>query len=121
MGAAVDDEEVSKNAQDIIDDSTNRGTVKSAYGQAIEDEVIRFYNLNNPADNVLEPLPFYPYDFFYEIYPFFEQDSALGQDGYQTSPQIQLPKNYTQINVQNRIQPIYDADALEGTDFWPMQ
>ena len=36
MGAAVDDEEVSKNPLDISSDSTNANTVKSAYGKAIE-------------------------------------------------------------------------------------
>jgi hypothetical protein len=48
LGAAVDDEEVSKYPQDILDDLTNWGTLKSDYGVAIEEEVVKFYNLFNP-------------------------------------------------------------------------
>ena len=47
MGAAVDNEEVSKNPRDIISDRTNWDSAKSNYGNAIEDEVIHFYNLYN--------------------------------------------------------------------------
>ncbi len=50
MGAAVDDEEVSKNPLDIDGDAT----IKRAYGKAIQEEVVRFYNLYNPQDNVLQ-------------------------------------------------------------------
>jgi pimeloyl-ACP methyl ester carboxylesterase len=117
MGAAVDDEEVSKNPFDITKDTTNSNTVKSAYGEAIQEEVIIFYNLNNPEDNVLQPLPFYPIDLFYQIYPKFDKDLALGQSGYQRSPNIVLPKNYVQINVQDEIKAIPDTDAIEGWDF----
>lgn len=47
MGAAVDNEEVSKDPNDILTDTTNSDTnkIKSAFGEAIENEVIRFYNL----------------------------------------------------------------------------
>jgi hypothetical protein len=45
LGAAVDNEEVSKNPQDILSDQTNWGSVKSNYGEAIEKEVGKFYNL----------------------------------------------------------------------------
>jgi hypothetical protein len=117
MGAAVDDEEVSKNPLDISDETSNVNTVKFAYGEPIQEEVVRFYNLFNPEDNVLQPHPFYPVDIIYEVYPFFENDAALGQSGYQTSPNITLPKNYVQINVQDQIRAIHDADAIEGEDF----
>jgi hypothetical protein len=61
MGAAVDDEEVSKNIQNIFNDQTNQGTVKTtAYGEAIPEEVTKFYNLYNPQDNMLQQLPFTP-------------------------------------------------------------
>lgn len=65
MGAAVDDEEVSS---DPIEDFNNPGWgpswripyyytgdgVKSPYGNAIAEEVVSFYNLINPEDNVLQ-------------------------------------------------------------------
>ena len=41
------------------------------YGNAIQDEVIKFYNLYNPEDNILQ-----------FVYPVFE-DTALGKDGSQ--------------------------------------
>jgi hypothetical protein len=55
MGAAVDDEEVSKNPQDILGDLTNWGTAKSDYGEAIQEEVVKFYNLYNTKDKLLGP------------------------------------------------------------------
>jgi hypothetical protein len=44
LGAAVDDEEVSTNPIDILNDPTNLGTPKSDYGQAIEVVVTNFTN-----------------------------------------------------------------------------
>ncbi|MGH9982452.1 MAG: DUF726 domain-containing protein [Nitrososphaeraceae archaeon] len=88
MGAAVDNEEVS---MDPIDPYSNPSPwwwvagctvdttgVKKAYGDAIQQKVINFYNLVNSRDNVLE-----------FIYPCYEGgDRALGQDGKQDSPLI---------------------------------
>ena len=56
MGAAVDDDEVSKNAVDV----TNSDRIKVPYGEAIEEEVIKFYNLVNSEDHVLRPGLIYP-------------------------------------------------------------
>ena len=112
MGAAVDDEEVSKNPLDIDGDAT----IKHAYGKAIQEEVVRFYNLYNPKDNVLQPQPFLLYGHIYQIYPFFESDLALGQSGRDTtiSTQDQVTKPpYYEINVQNQILAIRNADAME--------
>ena len=105
MGAAVDDEEVSKNPLDISSDPTNANTVKSAYGKAIEGEVVRFYNLFDPEDNVLQ-----------FIYPFYEgKDTALGQHGMQQNikqiDKVTTPPYYD-INVQNEIEPGQDADGI---------
>jgi hypothetical protein len=114
MGAAVDDEEVSKNPSDI----TGNTTIKSAYGNVIQGEVIRFYNLYNPEDNMLEPLPFYPSNIFYEIYPFFEQDSALGQAGTQQDIQVMdkvTTPPYYDIDIKNQIEPGTDADGIEDS------
>jgi pimeloyl-ACP methyl ester carboxylesterase len=116
MGAAVDNEEVSKNPQDILSDQTNWGTVKSDYGEAIEEEAVKFYNLYNSKDKVLGPNsvnPFSPY----QIYPSFEGDLALGQNGSQTSPKISLPtKNYVDINVTKEIPFDNDADGNGNCD-----
>ena len=55
LGAAVDDEEVSTNPIDILNDPTNLGTPKSDYGQAIEVVVTNFTNFFSSKDNTLEP------------------------------------------------------------------
>ena len=44
---------IQKNPLDITSDSTNVNAVKSAYEKDIENE-IRFYNMFNPDDNLLE-------------------------------------------------------------------
>ena len=120
MGAAVDNEEVSKNQQDIVNDATNLDTVKTiAYGQAIQEEVVQFYNLYNPEDSIFKPNPIYPF-FPFQIYPSYEGDWALGQSGYQVVPydiRLSLPVNYIQINVQNEIPPICDGDGDHKPDF----
>jgi pimeloyl-ACP methyl ester carboxylesterase len=116
MGAAVDDEEVTKDPKNILSDFTNWGTVKSDYGTAIEKVVVNFYNLHNPEDYIFEPnvTP------AYEIYPAFEGDSALGQSGYQTLPwniNSSLPNNYHQINVEKEIPANDDADGDGKCDY----
>lgn len=114
LGAAVDNEEISKNQLDITNDWTNWNSVKTiAYGNAIEKQVIDFYNLYSSEDNVYQPnfiFPFFPY----QIYPSLEGDWGLGQSGYQTIPYdiaLSLPKNYNQINVQNELPPLCDSDG----------
>ena len=107
LGAAVDNEEVTMNPGDILVDKTNWGSPKSDYGGAIQEEVVRFYNLYNPKDNVFEL-----------IYPLFEGDFALGQSGYQKLPYpITFPKNYEDIDVTDQIKAIHDADGIEADVF----
>ena len=107
LGAAVDNEEVTMNRGDILVDKTNWGSPKSDYGGAIQEEVVRFYNLYNPKDNVFEL-----------IYPLFEGDFALGQSGYQKLPYpITFPKNYEDIDVTDQIKAIHDADGIEADVF----
>jgi len=111
MGAAVDNEEVSKDPQDILNDQTNWGTVKSDYGEDIQHEVVEFYNLHNPHDKVLGPNPINPFSPL-QIYPSFEGDLALGQNGSQIFPKISLPTNYVDIEVQKEEIPFnIDADG----------
>jgi hypothetical protein len=119
LGAAVDNEEISKNQLDITNDWTNWNSVKTtAYGNAIENQVIDFYNLYSSEDNIYQPnfiFPFFPY----QIYPSVEGDWALGQSGYQTIPYdiaLSLPKNYNQINVQNELAPLCDSDGDNKID-----
>ena len=119
MGAAVDNEEVSMDPRDISDDKTNWGSPKSDYGEAIQEEVVDFYNLYSAKDNVLEPYPA-PY---FGIYPSFEGDQALGQSGKQTFlTAITTPKNYTEANVESQIPEnsginMTDADGDHVCDF----
>ena len=107
LGATVDDEEVTLNPGDILVDRTNWGSPKSDYGGAIQEEVVRFYNLYNPKDNVFE-----------SIYPLFEGDFALGQSGHQILPYtITFPTNYEDISVTDQIKAIHDADGIEADVF----
>ena len=52
MGAAVDNEEVSKNLADVFD--SNYDDTKFAFGGSIERTVSKFYNLVNSEDDILE-------------------------------------------------------------------
>lgn len=121
LGAAVDDEEVSINPQDVLIDQTNWGTPKSDYGQAIEATVTNFTNSFSSKDNLLEPNlenPYYPF----QIYPSFETDRALGQSGYQKVPYDinitkSLPDNYDEKDVKEQLPLNSDADGNEQCDF----
>jgi hypothetical protein len=115
LGAAVDDEEISKYPGEVLYDLTNWGTLKSDYGKAIEEEVISFNNYFNPSDKVLGPNSTFPHTPF-QIYPSFEGDMALGFNGSQSHPEITLPKNYVQVNITDEIKNISDADGMVGED-----
>ena len=115
LGAAVDDEEVSKNILYIVKNPTSLFElpewfdpygVKSAYGKAIEDVVLRFYNLYDPQDKALgDP----------KLYQFYDQDRPLGLDGAQRG--IAVPSKYIQINVQDKTAPLCDANGDARPDF----
>ena len=66
--------------------------------------------MNDREDNVLQI-----------FYPFSESDHALGQSGFQTSPNITLPKNYEEVDVKDEIKAFFDADAINGTDMGVIQ
>jgi hypothetical protein len=109
MGAAVDDEEVAQSPSYIIDNPSalldinewyDAYGIKSAYGNAIEEEVVKFYNLFDPQDNALQ-LP--------TLYGFYEQDSALGLQGAQSD--ILPISNYLDVDVQDEIAFIKDANG----------
>jgi hypothetical protein len=130
MGAAVDNEEISRNPSDTGDSPNDDAIV---YGQAIEEEVAHFYNLYNPEDDALEPGYFnsWYFDCYFNYseyqpiyYPCFEQDFALGQGGMQTTiSDVDIPQNYVDIPVGQEILNIIDADAdgacdLSYRNFW---
>ena len=100
LGAAVDSNEVSKNSFNI------GSNFQDTYGNAIQDEVIRFYNLHNSEDNI-----------FQFVYPIFE-DTALGKDGRQQDIEeiykVTRPPYYD-INIKYEIAAIPNADAIEDT------
>jgi hypothetical protein len=117
MGAAVDDEEVSMDSIKLYNNPgwgigplgcyppyyyEENNNIKFPYGNAIRDEVFRFYNLINTEDNVLQ---------FY--YPCYEgSDNALGNNGKQMDPEIvRTPSNYLDINIRDEIIDNIDADA----------
>jgi hypothetical protein len=91
MGAAVDNEEVSKRSSDT--DNANDDRI---YGGAIERQLIKTYNLFNPEDNLLQPERF-PYTYYSQ----YEHDNALGNNGAQ--PRISQPTNYIDRNALNEI------------------
>ena len=109
MGAAVDDEEVSKNPNDNQDSNHDDGIV---YGDAIEKHVKKFYNLFNPNDDLLRrdrlPYTYYPN-------PIYEGDTALGNLGIDSRVKlIDRPQNYTDLNVQNEIPKITTIDLTDA-------
>jgi hypothetical protein len=113
MGAAVDDEEVSKDLSYILKNPAivnNKEEwydvfgIKSAYGKAIENVTSHFYNLFDPKDKALLNI-YMKKD---------ENDTALGLNGHQKN--ITIPSNYNQKNVQNEILALYDADGDNKTD-----
>lgn len=112
MGAAVDDEKISKNQFDIDHGLFDDGKV---YGTAIERNVVKFYNLYNPEDDLLERVDQIEErtDDQPRFYPRFEIDDALGSLGMQQASidERDIPSNYEEQNVQNEILAIADADA----------
>jgi pimeloyl-ACP methyl ester carboxylesterase len=116
LGAAVDDEEVSKNIMYIVKNPSSLlfnplgwfdpYGIKSAYGKAMEDVVMRFYNLYDPQDKLLgNP----------QLYQFYDQDRPLGLDGAQTD--IAKPSNYNQTDVEDKTAPLCDANGDGRPDY----
>ena len=109
LGPAVDDEEVSKNIVYILKNPSSLFDtsewfdpygVKSAYGKAIENVVVKFNNLYNPKDKVLGG-PF--------LYKFYDQDNPLGLEGRQK--ETAKPSNYIETDVENYLAPLCDANG----------
>jgi hypothetical protein len=108
IGAAADNEKISKNPTDADNSSPSDNGV--VYGMDIEKHVTAFHNLFDPEDNYLQSgrIPFY--------YPFYENDSALGYMGVDpTITIVDLPQNYSQKDVQNELPEHHDID-IDFTD-----
>ena len=85
-----------KNPLDVSNDP-----VKFAYGNAIEAEVTRFYNLLDRQDNILQ-----------FVYTYFEDSQALGNNGKQVGIDEVSTPPYYDIDVQSKIEPIGNADGI---------
>lgn len=105
IGAAADDEKISKNSSDADNSSPSDNGI--IYGMDIENHVTIFYNLFSPEDNYLqtERIPYY--------YPFYENDSALGHMGADPTI-VDLPQNYRQENVQNELPEDHTIDFTDA-------
>jgi hypothetical protein len=99
MGAAVDDELVSRNPSDTGDSFFDDGIV---YGSYIQNEVVNFFNLYDLHDNMLKP----PY-----LYPTLEGDFALGYHGKQVGIDAPPAPIYRDIDVKDEIPNIDDSDG----------
>jgi len=115
LGAAVDNEEISKDPLYIVNDISlvNDSSewydvygIKSSYGKAAEKVVTSFSNLYSPKDTTLMI-----------VYGNTEHDNALGLTGAQEN--ITPLSNYEELNVQKEILAICDADADGKSDFLP--
>ena len=125
MGAAVDNDEVSKNPNDVL--IADNDNIKSAYGKDIEKTVLKFYNLVNTEDDALEPgnyiynwfaenIYYFNYNFLENqpvYYPYFEQHLALGQNGIQSDIfERDIPQNYIDIiGIEQEIPNLPNANG----------
>jgi hypothetical protein len=111
LGAVVDAEEVSKNPADTGDSPFDD---RKVYGQPIERQVNKFYNLYDDEDDMLE-VGYSDPQFQPEYYPYFEKDYALGDRGAQAG--IDMPQNYTDRSVRRgQVIARQDADDERGCD-----
>jgi pimeloyl-ACP methyl ester carboxylesterase len=94
MGAAIDDEQVSTEANDCM---PNRPPLPCS-GNVTSSEVETFYNLINAEDNLLQ-----------FTYGQHESDFALGHLGAEDI--TKMPTNYVEYTVLSSIPPVWDADG----------
>lgn len=108
MGAAVDDEEVSRDSADTGDSFLDDDTV---YGKFIQREVVHFFNLYDRDDNILKPALIPPV-----YYPYFEGDLPLGYHGKQAGIDSPPPSIYRDIDAENEIPNMDDSDGDHKCD-----
>jgi hypothetical protein len=81
----------------------NEVAVNTALGHAIENQVLQFYVLYSPEDDVLQG-----------PYTVAQHSQPLGLIG---APRVPVPKNYQGINVKNELKAFCDADGDGSCDF----
>ena len=103
LGAAVDDEQISLDSQDCV----NNVPRLECSGEAINATTRIFFNLYNPRDNMLT-------DFFGIDGPYqtSENDDALG--GFGKEIEISSPPNYNEENVQSYIPFHFNVDYTDA-------
>lgn len=123
LGAAVNNKQVSTNPSDCI----SFMPPLPYSGDAIEKDVLHFYNLYNPSDDMLTdittPNPFCSWWWWYcddvqipSIYNSTEYNYALGAYGNKSISGI--PPNYREYNVSSQILLDDDSDKINGCDIW---
>ncbi|HJT85245.1 MAG TPA: DUF726 domain-containing protein [Nitrososphaeraceae archaeon] len=103
LGAAVDDEQISLDSQDCV----NNVPRLECSGEAINATTRIFFNLYNPRDNMLTN--------FFSIkgpYQISENDEALG--GFGKEIEISSPPNYNEENVQSYIPYYFNVDYKDA-------
>jgi hypothetical protein len=103
LGGAVDDEQISLNSQDCVDNVPRL----ECSGEAINATTRIFFNLYNPRDNMLT-------DFFGIDGPYqkSENDDALG--GFGKEIEISSPPNYNEENVQFYIPFHFNVNYMDA-------
>src|SRR4030095_16264556 len=87
--------------------------IKDYYGNPIQNQVTKFYNMYNPEDDVLEEKIYAEWD-EPTYYPWYEgDDMAIGQNPLLETAS-QMPSNYKNIDVQDEI--IFEQDADKDGD-----
>jgi hypothetical protein len=89
LGAAIPNQDVDRNGR---------------FGQAIENQVGRFYNLYSSTDDILS-----------DVYTRAEKNNALGQKPIASLPK---PTNYIDTSVKNELKAFCDADGDGSCDFF---
>jgi hypothetical protein len=103
LGAAVDDEQISLDSQDCV----NNVPRLECSGEAINATTRIFFNLYNTRDNMLTP--FFGIDGPYQK---SENDDALG--GFGKEIEISSPPNYNEENVQSYIPSHFNVDYTDA-------
>jgi hypothetical protein len=81
----------------------NEVAINTPLGRAIQNQVLQFYVLYSPEDDVLQG-----------PYTVAQRSQPLGLIG---APRVPVPKNYQGINVKNELKAFCDADGDGSCDF----
>lgn len=105
LGGAVDNYEVLKGTTPFGDDD-----IKKYYGNAIENQILHFFNMYSSEDDVLEPKYFTSEWDEPQYYPSYEDgNAAIGQNPL-SEQTPSMPHNYKNVDVEDDLLFIKDAD-----------